>query len=155
MPISVYKLLCKDDECEKLAPSKKTKVKTYCTEKIQIIGSCDLFVLHPGTKCLQAVTFQVTRHEGNVIISCASSLQLGLIQPITGIDLVPEKGSLIYSKADLPVKQNKKVETKSKQQWCQALSPTVFNDKNQQADKSINMWPKKPKKVCSQKDQQC
>ena len=31
--------------------------------------------------------------------------------------------------------KNKKVETKSKQQMCQALSPTVFNDKNCQAEK--------------------
>ena len=108
MPINVYKLLYKDDDCQKLAPSNKSKVKTYCTEKIQIIGSCNLFVLHPDTNFLQEVTFQVTSHEGSVIISCATSLELDLIQPLRGFDIVPEKGSLIYSKADMPVKQKNK-----------------------------------------------
>ena len=74
MPISVYKLLYKDDDCTKLAPSNKVAVKTYTTEKIKIVGSCNLFVLHPDTKCLQEVTFQVISHEGSVIISCATSL---------------------------------------------------------------------------------
>ena len=43
MPICVYKLLYKDDDCQKLAPSNKSKVKTYCTEMIQIGGSCNLY----------------------------------------------------------------------------------------------------------------
>ena len=181
MPISVNTLLYKDDDCQKLAPSNKSKVKTYCTEKIQIVGSCNLFVLHPDTKCLQEVTFQLTNHEGSAIISCATSLELGLIQPHSDLDVVPEKGSLIHSKADLPVKQknkkgapinklsdsqmqshtvsrveekevvqciNKKVETKSKQQKCQAPSPTAFNDKNCQ--ENINRRPVKSK-VCADK----
>ena len=183
MPISLCKLLYKDDDCQKLAPSNKTKVKTYCIEKIQIVGSYNLFVLHPDTKCLQEVTFHVTSHEGSVNISCATSIELGLIQPHRNLDVVPEKGSLIYSKPDLPVKQknkksapvskltdsvrsskmqshtilrveekevvkciNKKVETKSKQKKCQALSPTVLNNKNCQPEQSVNMWAKNPKK---------
>ena len=40
--------------------------------------------------------------------------------------------------------KKKKVETKSKQQKCQAPSPIVFNDKKSQAEKNVNMWPKKP-----------
>ena len=114
------------------------------------------------------MTFQVTSHEGSVIISFATSIDLNLIQPHRDLDVVPKEGSLIYSKADMPVKQKnkknlrdeqshivsrvetevvqckkKKVETTSKQQMCQAQ---VFNDKNCQAEKSVNMWPKKPEK---------
>ena len=63
MLISEYWLLCKESDCQKLAPSNKSKVKNYSTEKIQIVGSCDLFVLHPDTKCLMEVTFQETSHE--------------------------------------------------------------------------------------------
>ena len=118
----------------------------------------------------------MTSHEGSVIISCATSIELGLIQPHRNLDVVSEKGSLIYSKADLPIKQknkksapvnklndslnsskmqphtvsrveekevvqckNKKVETKSKHQKCQAPSPTGFNDKNCQAERNVNM----------------
>ena len=149
-------------------------------------------MLHPDTKCLQEVTFQVTSHEGSLIISCATSLELGLIQPHRDLNVVPDNGSLIYSKADLLVKQkykksaavyklsnsvnssemqpppesrvqeteviqyvNKEVQTKSKQQQCQAPVPTVFVDKKCQATtcykkvdsncQTTNMWPEKPK----------
>ena len=104
MPISVYQLLYKDPDCQKFAPSNKSKVKTYSTEKIQIVGSCDLFVLHLETKCLMKVTFQVTSHEGSVIASCATNFEIGLIQLHRDLDVVPDSGNLIYSKADPPVK---------------------------------------------------
>ena len=111
VPISVYKFLYKDPDCQQLATSNKSNVKTYSTEKIQIVGSCDLFVLHPDTQGLKEVTFQVTSHEGSVIISCATSLVLGLIQPHRDLDVIQDKGSLIYSKADLPMKHKYKKST--------------------------------------------
>ena len=105
LPISVYKLMNKDPECTKLEPSNKVAVKTYTTEKIKIVGSCKMFVVQPETKVLQEVTFHVTSHEGSVILSCATSIKLGLIYPQTKLDEMPEEGSLIYSKADKPKKQ--------------------------------------------------
>ena len=45
-----------------------------------MLGSCDLFVVHPDTKCLKKITFQVVNHEGIVNLSCAASLELGLIK---------------------------------------------------------------------------
>ena len=120
MPISVYKLLYKDQDCTKLEPSTKTSVKTYTTEKVKIIGSCKMFVVHPDTRFLCEVTFQVTNHDG---ISCATSLDLSLIHPNTNLDEFPEEGSLIYSKADMP-KQKR--------------------NKNCQAEKYVHMQPKKP-----------
>ena len=66
-----------------------------------------MFVLHPDTTCLQEVTFQVTSHEDSVIILCATSIDLNLIQPLRDLDVVPKEGSLIYSKADIPVQQFK------------------------------------------------
>ena len=123
MPISVYKLLYKDQDCTKVEPSTKASVKTYTTEKIKIVGSCKMFVVHPDTRLLHEVTFQVTSHEGSVIVSCATSLELSLIHPHTNLDAVPEEGSLIFSKADMP-KQKR--------------------NKNCQAEKYVHMWPKKP-----------
>ena len=105
MPISVYWLLYKDLDCQKCALSNKSKVKTYSTEKIQIVGSCDLFVLHLDTKYLMEVTFKVTSHEGSVIVSCTTSFELGLIHPNRDLDVVPDSGSLIYSNADPLMKQ--------------------------------------------------
>ena len=75
IPISVYKLMCQDPDCIKLEPSNKVAVKTYTTEKIKIVGSCKMFVVHPDTKALQEVTFHVTSHVGSVIISCATSIE--------------------------------------------------------------------------------
>ena len=55
MAISVYKLIYKDEDCTKLAPRNKVAVKIYTTEKVKIVGSCKLCVVHPDTKCLQEV----------------------------------------------------------------------------------------------------
>ena len=106
--ISVYKLIYKDQDCTKLEPSNKAAVKTYTTEKIKIVGSCKMFVVQPDTKLLQEVAFQVTIHEGSVIVSCATSIELGLIHPHTNLDEVPDEGSLIYSITDIPKKQRNK-----------------------------------------------
>ena len=83
IPISVYKLIYKDPDCTKLEPNNKAAVKTYTTEKIKIVGSCKMFVVPPDTRLLQEVTFHVTSHEGSVIVSCATSIELGLIHPHT------------------------------------------------------------------------
>ena len=123
IPISVYKLIYKDKDCTKLEPSTKAAVKTYTTEKIKIIGSCKMFVVHLDTKLLHEVTFQVTSHEGSVIVSCATNIELGLIHPHSNLDKVPEEGSLIYSIADTSKK--KKI-------------------KHCQAEKFVHMQPKKP-----------
>ena len=107
IPISVYKLIFKDKGCTKLEPSNKAAVKTYTTEKIKIVGSCKMFAVHPDTKLLHEVTFQVTSHEGSVIVSCATSPELGLIHPNTNLDAVPEEGSLICSKVAMPKQKEK------------------------------------------------
>ena len=114
------------------------------------------------------MTFHVTSHEGSVISSCATSIALGLIHPHTNLDEVPEEGSLIYSKADMPRKQrnkscqaesnmcSKKPEIKSRNKMpmgsnknCKAIIcensdyksqiPRSY-DKNCQADKTSVMW---------------
>ena len=108
IPISMYKLLYKDPDCVKMAPSSKNGISTYTTEKILVLGSCDLFVMHPDTRSLKKVTFQVVNHEGSVIISCATSLDLTLIQPHSELyTRVPDARRLIFSSADDPNKMQK------------------------------------------------
>ena len=154
-PVSVYKLIYKDKDYTKLDPSNKTAVKTYTTEKIKIFGSCKMFVVHPDTKLLHEVTFHVTSHEGSVIVSCATCLELGLIHPHTNLDAVPEEGSLICSRADMPKKKkNKNCQAEhikdslkpKKNMWSEkpAISSRnkkpMYPDKNCQADKNDDMW---------------
>ena len=51
MSVSIYKLMFQDPDCEKLASSSKLEIGTYTTDKIKVIGSCILFVVHPDTQC--------------------------------------------------------------------------------------------------------
>ena len=115
MPISVYKLLYKDSDYVMLVPSSKDGIASYTTEKINVLGSCDLFVVHPETKCLKEITLQVVNHEGSVFVSCATSLDLGLIKPHSVFtECVPGCGRLICSKVDHPNKYKyKKIELSS------------------------------------------
>ena len=107
LPITIYKVLYKDPDCVMLAPSSKHGITMYTTEKINVLGSCDLFVVHPDTKCLKKITFQVANHKGSVIVSCATSLELGLIQLHSVFnESVPDCGRLLYSEADHPNKSN-------------------------------------------------
>ena len=177
MPISVYKLLYKDQDCTKLKPSTKAAVKTYTTEKIKIVGSCKMFVVHPDTRFLHEVTFQVTSHESSVIVSCATSLELSLIHSHTYLDAVPEEGSLICSKADMPnQKRNKSCQAESikgsvkPKKDMQSEKPAInsrnkiprYLDKNCQADKNsvmqsvtkeenTDVWLPKPARLCRDK----
>ena len=108
MPVSVYHLIYKDPDCAKLVPSQKNRNHTYTTEKIPVIGSCELFVIHPDTKCSQEVTFQVVSTEGSVIVSCATSISLNLIQIHSELSSsLPECRKLIYSCANDPNKKQK------------------------------------------------
>ena len=108
MPASVYKLMYKDPDCTQIVPSKKNGIYTYTNEKIPVIRSCELFVLHPDTKCFEKVSFQVVNIEGSVIVSCATSINLNLIQIYSKLDTsVPDCARLFYSCADDPDKHQK------------------------------------------------
>ena len=150
-----------------IAPTSESGKSTYTTEKIQVLGSCDLFVVHPDTRCLKEVTFQVVNHEGSVIISCATSLDLGLIQPHSKLNAsIPDCGRLIFSSADHPNKyQHKKIESfssvfkvpetevnqyvtqevqdENKQQQCQAQIDTMLQKRKCHKVKSANMRSQK------------
>ena len=145
LPISVYKLMYKDLECTKLEPSNKVAVKTYTTERIKIVGSCKMFVVHPETKMLQEVTFHVTSHEGSVIISCATSIELGLIHPHTKLDEMPEEGSLIYSKSWHAKEEKRTRRPKLKNMFiCGQRSQIML----------CSQWPRKKIQMCGYPNQQ-
>ena len=67
------------------------------------IGSCELLAVYPDTKCFKEVPFQVVNHAGSVIVSCATSINLNLIQPQGELNSrFPNYGRLVYSCADDP-----------------------------------------------------
>ena len=61
-----------------------------------------MYVIHPTTKTIKAVTFLVTLNEGSVLISCATSLNLGFIQPHASLDNSLPGTNVISSSADQP-----------------------------------------------------
>ena len=79
MPVSVYRLIYHDQDLKKLNPS-KLKIGTYTMDTIKIIGTTTIYLLHPDSKKLVDTTFYITSNEGSVLLSCNTSLTLGLIQ---------------------------------------------------------------------------
>ena len=108
MPVSVYKLVFQDPDCKKLAPS-KLEIGTYTTNAVKLVGSCMFYLVHPDTKCLQEVTFFVASNNGSVLLSCVTTLALGLIQPHTRLDYLPPRASLNTSSADHPKKTKSQI----------------------------------------------
>ena len=104
MPISAYTLLYHDGELKKLTPS-QLQIGTYTTDTVKIIGTCKIYLVHPDSKKLNdEATFCVASNEGSVLLSCDTSLTLGLIHPRPRLNYLPTKASLIMSSADHPRK---------------------------------------------------
>ena len=65
-----------------IAPS-TLEIGTYTTDTLKIVGSCLFHLVHPDTKKFQEVTFYVAQNDGSVLLSCTTTLVLGLVQPHT------------------------------------------------------------------------
>ena len=131
MPTIIYQLVFKDPKMQKLTP-RNLQVGTYTTDSVKIVGSCKFHLVHPDTKRLLETTFYVAMNDGSVLLSCNTTLLLGLIQPRSRLDYLPPGSSLITSSADHPKKtkavlhtQKKPVATQRKQQDVTAQMPAI------------------------------
>ena len=115
MPASVYKLVFQDPDCKKLAPS-KVEIGTYMTDTVKLVGPCVFCLVHLDTKCLQEETFYVASNNGSVLLSCVTTLALGLIQLCSRLDYLPPRASLITSSADHPEKTKSKINVHASRQ---------------------------------------
>ena len=52
IPVSIYKYLFKDPDCVKIAPS-NLQLSPYTNNKVMILGFCNLYVMHPDTRCIK------------------------------------------------------------------------------------------------------
>ena len=50
LSVSVYKLLFQGPDCMKLAPSSMLQIGTYTTDKVKVVESSVLYVVHPDNK---------------------------------------------------------------------------------------------------------
>ena len=78
MPISVYRLIHHDCDLKKLTPC-NLKIGTYMTDTIRIIGTTIIYLIHPDSKKPTKMTFHIASIEGSILLSCNTSLTLGLI----------------------------------------------------------------------------
>ena len=131
MPASVYQLVFKDPKMQKLTPS-NLQVGTYTTDSVKIVGSCKFHLVHLDTKKLLETSVYVSMNDGSVLLSCKTTLLLGLIQPRSRLDYLPPKASLTTSSADHPKEtkevlhnQKKQVATQKKKQEVIAQAPAV------------------------------
>ena len=106
MPASVYKLVYKDPNLEKLAPN-KMQIGTYSNNTVKIVGTCELYLVHLDTKRLIETTFHVATNDGSMLLSCMSTLDLDLIEPRSRLDYLPPWASLFTSTQDHPKKMRK------------------------------------------------
>ena len=58
MPVTIYKYLFKDSDCAKIASS-DLQLGTYTNKKVKILGSCNLYTIHPDARSITEVTFFV------------------------------------------------------------------------------------------------
>ena len=101
MSASVYKLVFNDPELKKLTCS-TLEIGTDTTDTVKIVGFCLFYLVHPDTKMIQEVTLYVTQNDGSVLLSCTTTLALGLIQHHTRLDYLPPRASLITVSVDHP-----------------------------------------------------
>ena len=99
MPVSVYRMVYHDQDLKKLTPC-NLKIGTYTIDTIKIIGTTTIYLLHPDSKKLVETTFYIASIEGSILLSCNTSLTLGLIQSRTRLDYLPPRAKLITSKVD-------------------------------------------------------
>ena len=90
MPVSVYRLIYRNQDLKKLTPC-SLKIGTYTMDTIKIIGTTTIYLLHPDSKKLVETTFYIASNVGSVLLSCNTSLTLGLIQSRTRLDYLPSE----------------------------------------------------------------
>ena len=108
MPASIYKLVFQDPGCKKLAPS-KLEIGTYTTDTVKLVGSCMFYLVQTDSKCPLEVTFYMASNNGSVLLSCVTTLALGLIQPRSRLDYLLPRASLLTSSADHPIKTRSQI----------------------------------------------
>ena len=80
MPAAVYQLMFKDPSLQKLTPS-TLEIETYTNDVVKIIGSCQFYLVHPENKKLIQVIFFMAQESGSVLVTCRTTMALGLIKP--------------------------------------------------------------------------
>ena len=140
MPVSIYRLIYHDHDLKKLTPG-RLGIGTYTTDTVQILGTSIIYLVHPDSKKLKEAIFYIASNEGSILLSCNTSLTLGLIHPRPRLDYLPPRESLITSSADHSRKTKAQFQIKKQEITLQTT--------NQQQDTQVTITTA-PKLVTSQ-----
>ena len=80
MPMAIYCLMFKDPGLRKVISS-NLEIETYTNYVVKIIGMCNFYLVHPESKQLIKVLFFVAKENGSILLSCRTTMELGLIRP--------------------------------------------------------------------------
>ena len=80
MPMAMYCLMFKDPGLRKLTSS-NMEIEMYTNDIVKIIGMCNFYLVHPESKQLIKVLFFVAKENGSILLSCRTTMELGLIRP--------------------------------------------------------------------------
>ena len=103
-----YVKLHNDDRLRHIMPS-DIKLGVWGDDQIALLGKCNIYLLHLGTKKPVQVTFYVTDKSGSTLLSCATSLKLGLIKLHPRLGVPPPRAKIITSQANWTSPAAKKV----------------------------------------------
>ena len=120
MPMAVYCLMFKDPGLRKLTPS-SMEIETYTNDVVKIIGTCQFYLVHPESKQLIKAIFFVTKENWSVLLSCRTTMELGLIKPHAQLDYLPPRVSLLTTTCDRP----SKTKTQKPNIQCMIEKPTM------------------------------
>ena len=101
MPVAVYRLMFKDPNLQKLTPS-TLEIETYTNDVVKIIGSCQFNLVHPENKKLIQVIFFMVKENGSILLSCRTTMALGLLKPCARLNYMPLRASLLTSTCNHP-----------------------------------------------------
>ena len=80
MPVAMYCLMFKDPGLRRLTSS-NMEIETYTNDIVKIIGICNFYLVHPESKQLIKVLLFVAKENGSILLSCRTTMELGLIRP--------------------------------------------------------------------------
>ena len=115
LQVRIRKQLNGKQQIPKLTTPCKLKIRTYTIDTIKIIGTTTIYLLHPDSKKLVEMTFYIASNEGSVLLSCTTSLTLGLTQSRPRLDYLPPRVRLITSNVDHPRKMKEQVQVQKQE----------------------------------------
>ena len=80
MQMAMYCLMFKDPGLRKLTSS-NMEIETYTNDVMKVIGTCNFYLVHPESKQLIKVLLFVAKENVSVLLSCRTTMELGLIRP--------------------------------------------------------------------------